>query len=158
MTNDLSRVANDFILKAHEENLYLPPTKLLKLVYFMYGHYMQKTGEQLFPEHYQAWDYGPVVPELYNRIHGKSAIDQLIANDEGKLYVTNHNSEYGKDYYEVFDYVWKKYRVYSANNLSSLTHANNSPWEVTRRLKGKNCEIDSELIRRYFKGENIANG
>lgn len=49
-------------------------------------------------------------------------------------------------------------RVYSANNLSSLTHANNSPWEVTRRLKGKNCEIDSELIRRYFKGENIANG
>ena len=158
MTTDLARVANDFILKAHEENLYLPPTKLLKLVYFMYGHYMQRTGNQLFTEHFQAWDYGPVVPELYNRIHGKGDVDQLLANEEGMLYVTNHNSEYGKVYFDIFDYVWKKYRVFSANIFSGLTHAPNSPWDVTRRLKGKNREIDSELIKRYFMGEDIADG
>ena len=158
MTNDLARVANDFILKAHEENLYLPPTKLLKLVYFMYGHYMQNTGTPLFHENFQAWDHGPVVPELYNRIHGKSDVNQLIAAEDGNSYVTNFNCEYGKVYFDVFDYVWKKYRLYSANILSNLTHAPNSPWDVTRRLKGRNSEIDSELIRRYFKGEDIANG
>ncbi len=158
MTNDLARVANDFILKAHEENLYLPPTKLLKLVYFMYGHYMQQAEDELFSEHFQAWDHGPVVPELYNRIHGQSDVDQLVTGSDGMLYVTNPNTEYGKEYFKIFDYVWKKYRLLTANTLSTLTHAHNSPWDVTRRVKGANREIDSELIRRYFNGEDISNG
>lgn len=158
MKCDLERVANDFILKAHEENLYLPPTKLLKLIYFMYGHYMQRTGNQLFDENFQAWDYGPVVPELYNKIQGQSDIDQFLESNDGKYYVTNPNTEYGKKYFSVFDYVWKKYKLYSASRLTFLTHAPNSPWEVTRRLCGKNKDIDVDLIRRYFNGEDISNG
>ena len=158
MKKELARVANDFIVKAHEENLYLPPTKLLKLVYFMYGHFMQKTGEKLFSENFCAWEYGPVVPELYNRIHGNIDVEQLLASDDGLFYVTNPNSEYGRRYFPIFDYVWKKYRLFSATTLSALTHAPNSPWDVTRKRQGKNCEIDSELIRRYFNGEDISNG
>ena len=158
MNIDLSRVANDFILKAHEENLYLPPTKLLKMLYFMCGHYLQRTGNQLFPACFQAWDYGPVIPELYNCIHGMTDVDQLIPYDDGMRYVTNPNTKYGEEYFQVFDYVWKKYRLFSATRLSELTHAPNSPWEVTRRKLGKNREISYDLIKRYFSGEDISNG
>lgn len=158
MKSDLARVANDFILKAYEENLYLLPTKLLKLVYFMYGHYLQRTGDILFDAKFNALEHGPVIFELYDCIKGLGDVDQFLESEDGKLYITNRNSEYGKKYYDVFNYVWNKYRLFSVNTLSNLTHAPNSPWDVTRRIKGKNKEIDAELIKRYFKGEDISNG
>lgn len=158
MNIDLARVTNDIIYKANEENMYLPPTKLLKLLYFLYGHYIQNTNEPLFPERFQAWEYGPVIPELYNRIKGKQNVNQLIEMPNGKCYLTNAYTDYGKTYFKVFNYVWSKYRVFSATTLSSLTHAPNSPWYITKKQLGNCSEIDPNLIRRYFNGEDISKG
>lgn len=39
--------------------------KLNKLLYFAQGHYLQRYGKPLFDNAVEAWDHGPVVPEVY---------------------------------------------------------------------------------------------
>lgn len=50
--------------------------KLQKLLYLAYGNYYLNHGEVLFKEHFQAWQYGPVVESVYNQfcIYGGSYI------------------------------------------------------------------------------------
>lgn len=154
MTVDLARVANDFILKANEENLYLPPTKLLKLVYFMFGHYIRETGDALFDENFKVWEHGPVVPELYNKIKKKPDVSELIQVND-KYYITNPNNEAGQRYFRIFKYVWDKYRLLSATTLSLLTHAKGSPWAVTKDKSGLYSVIENDIIEKYFNGVKL---
>lgn len=156
MTRELLRVCNDIIKKATEENIYLPPTKLQKLLYFLYGHYLAEIKEPLFEESFQAWQYGPVIPEVYNRTRGVPDIETLMADIDGKYYITNPNSEFGKKYFEIFNYVWSKYKLLPASRLSYLTHADGSPWRITCDKIGKCQIIPVRLIEKYFSGEDIA--
>jgi uncharacterized phage-associated protein len=148
--------ANDFIKRASEENVYLPRTKLLKLLYFLFGHYYAKNDTPLFEEKFQAWQYGPVLTKVYNKTKKLNQIDALLQDSDGKSYTTNIDSEYGQRYFEIFDYVWEKYKNLSSVSLTRLSHAPGSPWEVTKKKYGEYAEIDNELIKKYFSGEAIA--
>ena len=50
--------------------------KLQKLLYYAQGCVMALTDEPLFDEDIQAWEHGPVVPEIYHKYksYGKSGI------------------------------------------------------------------------------------
>src|SRR5262245_10857739 len=41
--------------------------KLQKLCYYAQGLFLAEQGNPLFPEDFQAWNYGPVCPSLYQR-------------------------------------------------------------------------------------------
>ncbi|EEA93972.1 conserved hypothetical protein [Pseudovibrio sp. JE062] len=51
---------------------------------------------------------------------------------------------------EILDHVWKKYRNYTPQQLSDLTHQANSPWAYAYFEKGRNAEIDTERTRQYY--------
>lgn len=53
--------------------------KLQKLCYFAYGWYLTFYGERLFPEKFEAWEQGPVCPELYEKYkwYGKNKIPRV---------------------------------------------------------------------------------
>ena len=40
--------------------------KLNKLLYFAQGYYLKKYGRPLFDNAIEAWEHGPVVPEVYS--------------------------------------------------------------------------------------------
>ena len=42
--------------------------KLQKLLYFCYGCYLARTGEELFAEPLEAWPKGPVEPGQWRRV------------------------------------------------------------------------------------------
>lgn len=65
MSPELKNVANYFIAKSAENNQPMHITRLLKLVWFAYGWYLEINKKRLFPEQWEAWSYGPVVPSLY---------------------------------------------------------------------------------------------
>src|SRR5690348_1494995 len=57
--------AHDVAAALRERYPGLPQVKLQKLLYYCQGHHLAATGQALFGEEIQAWEMGPVVPELW---------------------------------------------------------------------------------------------
>lgn len=113
--------------------------KLLKIVYLIDEKFMELRGFPLTWFDYYAWVKGPVAPEVYD-----------IKNGAFSEYVTCHKSEEGKniiqsvlshkyhvlkqmDLYSPFemgviDEIMCKYEQCTADDLSELTHAEDSLW------------------------------
>lgn len=130
--------------------------KLQKLLYFLHGHYLAKTGKNLVDDDFVAWEYGPVNPSLYYKLrrHGSRPINDYILekksdSDPEKAYFINKNAI--PEFWETLDEVWEKYGHYSATQLSTLTHQQGTPWSKTIR----NEIINNELIKNYFQNNNL---
>lgn len=149
MTYSSTTIANYFI-KKYGESGNITPLKLIKLVYVAYGWYMalKDNAEQLVSEKPQAWERGPVFPNLYHKVKsfGKSIIKEPI-ND---LIIDKPISEEDSKF---LDRIWE---IYGKNHdgiyLSAITHTPDTPWSETYP-KGYNLEIPDELILAHYKSK-----
>jgi uncharacterized phage-associated protein len=144
-------VANHILWYANRERSDISPLKLQKLLYFLHGWYMAVTGHELIDEPFMRWQYGPVLPSVYSALRGYGS--QPI-NDYIKEYDANSqtwipyfvNPAGVQQFEQVMDRVWREYGHYSAIQLSSMTHEEDTPWNRT----AENEEIGNDLIRKYF--------
>jgi len=143
-------LANDFLRRANAEGQSLDHMKLQKLVYLAHGwHLALVDGVPLIEERVRAWEYGPVIRELYQEFaeFGRAPIDRLYMDFrewiEPSIPVEDAAAR------EVIDGVWQRYSPYSGLQLSSLTHQPETPWAITRQQNRK--VIPDELIREYFR-------
>ena len=119
-------VADYFLANADELGPPITNMVLQKLVYYAQGFHLALQGEPLFGEEIEAWEHGPVLPDLYDsyKIYGKSPIDlhDLAAADiEERL---------APEVREILDVVQSVYGKIDAWHLSRLTHAE-PPWTKT---------------------------
>ena len=127
------------------------PMKLQKLCYYAQGYMLAESGE-LFPEDFQAWQHGPVIPELYKEYANFQwrAIDVTIP--EGSL------DSGVKD--AVSDIVIA-YSRYDGAALSTMTHRE-SPWIDARgdlpESEGSNEIIPKESLKKFFAEKLRAHG
>ncbi|PCI04609.1 MAG: hypothetical protein COB78_09970 [Hyphomicrobiales bacterium] len=139
-------VAEAIIRLGNKEDKPLTPMALLKLVYLCHGWSLALRGELLIREEVEAWQYGPVVPELYHAVKefrsnavihistGGGAADKL--SDEQESLVGS---------------VYDSYKHLSGTQLSVLTHQPGTPWSETWNKGGKNATIPTSLIEEHFK-------
>ncbi|WP_424622691.1 Panacea domain-containing protein [Actinomyces bouchesdurhonensis] len=94
--------------------------KLQKLAFYSQAQHLAQYGVQLFPEDFQAWRGGPVVPELYALHRGKFLIrpGELEGGDSSTL--TEHERS-------VIDNVCAAMGHATGAELSERTHRE-SPW------------------------------
>lgn len=94
--------------------------KLQKLAFYSQAQHLAQYGVQLFPEDFQAWRGGPVVPELYALHRGKFLIrpGELEGGDSSTL--TDHERS-------VIDNVCAAMGHTTGAELSERTHRE-SPW------------------------------
>jgi uncharacterized phage-associated protein len=161
MSNSIT-IANFFIKNAFKEGATLTPMKLIKLVYIAYGwHLALSKGELLFDnEKPEAWQYGPVLPELYHNLkfYGARPITAMIEPfswDENpeqhkkdlKQFISNNT-----ELVEFLDRIWDVYRGLSAIELSELTHKQNTPWSKTwgTAQGAKSVTIPDEDIQNHY--------
>ncbi|HEX2981988.1 MAG TPA: type II toxin-antitoxin system antitoxin SocA domain-containing protein [Ignavibacteriales bacterium] len=60
------QAANYFIKKALDEGIPVDPMKLQKLLYFAYGWYYAYYDKPLFRDQLKAWQWGPVIEDIYH--------------------------------------------------------------------------------------------
>ena len=76
-------VANFFItVGLMNEGTEMTNARINKLLYFAQGWHLAKTGEPLFNDNIEAWDYGPVVHSVYSEFkrYGKNIITEPSEN------------------------------------------------------------------------------
>ena len=137
-------VANFFIELANDDEYGdgMTNMRLNKMLYFAQGHYFARTGNPLFNDDFEAWDYGPVVSSIYQqyRSYGKEPIFDIDADYS----IESFNS----DELDVLLDVAREYDKYSTSELVNKTHTDGSPWAEC--IKSKTQEITKNQIKDYF--------
>ena len=150
-----SHVANFILDNAEKEDLPITPLKLLKLVYLCYGWVRAITDLRLFEEHFEAWDYGPVVPSLYGEFkrYGGEVIPKF---EKSYVYDFDERDPYiprivnNQRITSIMQKCWDAFKIYKASALVNETHETDGPW-VTVYKKGKNNLLDDEAIKVFFQ-------
>lgn len=118
-------VAQAFLDLAQKEGRSLSNMQLQKLVFFAHGiHLAAYNGEPLIDDEIRAWDFGPVIPSLYERLrkYGRGEVSAIISPEDRDT--IDPSSSEG----QAIRSVWKAYKGYSAWELSNITHRPGSPW------------------------------
>jgi uncharacterized phage-associated protein len=133
-------IADYFLFKAEEEGQeLLSNLKLQKLVYYAQGLYLVEKELPLFEDKIIAWQYGPVVSNLYHKFKHYGAGG--IPADR------NFNqSSIDKDTKEFLDGIFDFFGQYSAIRLMQLAHADQCYIDA-----GINNEITHEAMREDLK-------
>lgn len=145
-----SVIAYAFVKKGMQEKLPVTQMKLQKMVFFAHGVYMAlNNGDPLIQEEFQAWQFGPVIPNIYYEY--KTFGNQPIICDSKYSSDENKNLQDDELAMRAIDYTWQVTKNLSAYTLSNWTHIKGSPWEVTYVPGFSSIPIDNILIAKYFK-------
>lgn len=140
MAHSALAIANRLLDKAGPSGL--DPMKLIKLAYLSQGWMLGLYGEPLTWSDVEAWRYGPVFREIYRHVAGKPIIQHKLPTLDRQAFSSHEE--------HLIDQVLQKYGSLTGIQLSALTHASGSPWDVTYRRFGQNSVIPKELIRDYY--------
>lgn len=148
-------IAYAFVKKALESGKPITQMKLQKMVYFAHGYHLAKWGQPLVKEDFEAWQFGPVVPSIYNEfnLYGSDPIDlEEPARVEQALRTLSPDAQ------EAIDYTWEATKDISAYKLSGWTHKRNSPWAAAYRPNVPDTVIPNSDIQTYFTQLLFPNG
>ena len=114
--------------------------KLQKLLYYMQGYHLAFFDTPLFCDEIVAWQYGPVVPEVYDfyENYGRGALP--IPENKSDVITLREEQE------KLFDSVYKEYNQFSATALVEMTH-NERPWATTPLKE----IISKDKLKTFFK-------
>jgi uncharacterized phage-associated protein len=143
--HDSRTVANRFLEMASAAGDCLTPMQVLKLVYIAHGWMLGLYGRPLIKDDVQAWQYGPVIPALYNEMkdyRGAPVTKSLRspAND-----VLNGTET------DLVQQVYNNYGKKSGPALSRLTHADGTPWALTYRPGSFGIVIPTDIIEDHYQ-------
>ena len=123
------------------------------MIYFAQGLSLADNRGSLIQEDFQAWKFGPVIPDLYNtyKLYGSDKISDTFWLTSPLVGGQKQEPvEFDKKYLEVIDTTWNFLKDVNVMNLSSWTHNENSPWDKAYK-KGINSIIKHEDMKEYFE-------
>lgn len=115
--------------------------KLQKLLFYAQKIHINYTGEPLFDDNIEAWQYGPVIPDAYHKYkHYKYRDIDLFKELHGWTSTLNYNLEI------LIDFIIDRYSIYTANYLVNLTHTDRA-WKSIYIPSIRNKVIPIELLK-----------
>lgn len=140
---DAIDVAKYIILFCKEHGYSISNLKLQKLLYFVQAQFLITLNLPAFEEDIEAWDFGPVVPIVYQhyKIWGNSEIPLLDARNARERIYNKHQ--------KIMDDILKECAPYTASALVDITH-HQKPWSDVYERYCNNV-ITKKSIKEYFE-------
>lgn len=132
-------IAKYIVAKCARDEIPISNLQLQKILYYVQREYVRKTGEGLFSDKIEAWQFGPVVRDVYYTysIFGGSPIrffDESISLDG--------------DVTAIIDPIIEEKRVLDPWALVDDTHKTGGAWDqIYKNGNGNREEIPLDLIR-----------
>ncbi|MCY4306055.1 MAG: DUF4065 domain-containing protein [Aestuariivita sp.] len=141
---DSRQIANWFINCANHEKMPLSVMKLVKLVYMAHGWCLAALDRPLIMDEVQAWDYGPIIPDIYYTFRTKDMYNAMPT-----FSVTEKPLE--PIITQLLKEVWELYKNKSTSELSDLTHIEGGPWDKVYRPSNRFSNIPKQMIAAHYK-------
>lgn len=143
---DVLTVADAILKIAKANGKSLTPMQLVKLTYIAHGWSLGLRNKDLFQNRIEAWQYGPVIPDLYHatKSYGRKPIP-LDLVDDADSGVSEEDIAFLKD-------VFNKYGHLDGIQLSYLTHQSGTPWDRVYMPGIYGIEIPDSLIQLHYRG------
>ena len=147
----------DYIVYKNLDEL-ISTTKLVKVLYFIQAHYLVNENRPCFRDAIEAWDFGPVVAEVWREYarYGNGTIPKTAVKKRYELKRESSKSR-GRMYFseniisdedkELIDEVVLFFAPYSATSLTDLSMSQ-SPWNRAYNTGEK--IISPESLIDYF--------
>jgi uncharacterized phage-associated protein len=138
-------VANRFLALASENGDTLTPMQLLKLVYIAHGWMLGLYGRPLIVDEVQAWQYGPVIPKLYNKLRSYrgGVVTEAIGDPLGAQPLERLEDDIVRQVYDL-------YGQKTGLALSRITHADGTPWSASYQPGVFGTVISTDLIEDHY--------
>src|SRR5690606_18660586 len=100
----------------------------------------------LFRNRIEAWQYGPVIPDLYHatKSYGRNPIPLHAIGDSADIQVSEADQAFLED-------VFEKYGHLDGITLSYMTHKAGTPWTQVYHPGMRNIEIPDALIAQHYR-------
>lgn len=143
-------VGKRFLEIAENQNQSLTVMQLLKLVYIAHGWMLALYHRPLVDDDIEAWQYGPVIRNLYNEIRvakGKRVFPDSLNDAIARLDSPGSLDKYETD---LIQQVFNRYGEFSGNALSRLTHSKGSPWDQVYDAEHWGARISDDRIESHY--------
>lgn len=155
------KISNYLLGKFDAERFDLTNLRLNKLLFFIHAAAMTKKEEGLIRNHFEAWQYGPVLRPVFDAFkrHGDQWIKapaEYLDYASGLHKPIPYNDIAEDDVAIIID-AFNEYSRFSTPQLVALSHERDGPWDLVYRAhladKTKSPRIPNDLIRRHFAGK-----
>lgn len=137
-----SDVALYLIQKCVEDGKPISNLQLQKILYYIQKYFLQEKKYALFSDDMEAWQFGPVVSEIYWRYCGFGSSEIFEVNDSK---VTFENDEK-----KSIDSILEEKRAMKPWDLVGDTHKEGKPWSIIyRNGRGNKQVIPKGVIAQY---------
>lgn len=149
MVYNAMAVADFIIDRCYKEDRPVSNLQLQKILYFTWVEYYQQTRKTLFWDSICAWQFGPVVPEVYYEYcaYGGRPINimcetEILEEDRG-----------------ILEQIIDKYVIIPVNILVNRTHQQGTAWDITYNGgEGNRRVIPFDLIKAKECGGDYVSG
>ena len=143
MAYDARQIANWFVERSAKDGQTLSIMSLLKLTYVAHGWHLEMRKQPLFFNDVQAWQYGPVIPDVYHSYRRQGVnVTQPFPVSGAALNAEDET---------LLEQVWGIYGKMSPFQLSDITHEENGPWHIATSVGGNYAPIPNELIQKHYE-------
>ena len=130
-------IAKYIIDKCTKDNCPISNLQLQKILYYIQREFLQQ-GEIAFPEEIEAWQFGPVVPEVYRQYCGFGALPIRM----------RYMVRIELDDIRMINTIIEKKRILNPWDMVSDTHSSGKAWDlIYRDGAGDHQVIPQELIK-----------
>jgi uncharacterized phage-associated protein len=133
------------------------PLALQKLIYFSHGHFLARTKTPLVKGAFEAWQYGPVHPQLYHAFKSWGR-DPILERAERIDPVTGEVSlpvePQDSAVIDAIERIVIEFGNFTPGQLVKLSHARGGPWHrvvvAYDEVPGSGVRITDDIIDKYF--------
>lgn len=136
-------IARYIIERCNAQNQAISNLKLQKILYFVQAEFLVSKNQPCFAEEIEAWDFGPVVPVVYQRYKAYGGGNIPITRSLIRTMTISESDQY------LIDDIVDQCAEYSASTLVEITHRQ-TPWKKAY-VPGRNRIISKHSIKEFFE-------
>lgn len=136
-------IARYIIKRCNFRNQAISNLKLQKILYFVQAEFLVTKNVPCFKERIEAWNFGPVVPDVYHYYKGYGAGNIPVLRTFANRTLISESDQ------ELINGIVDECAQYSASELVDITHRQ-TPWKSAYKA-GFNQPISNESIKDFFE-------
>ena len=142
---DVLAVSQFIINYSQKKEHYVSNYKLQCLLYFVQAYFLMELNQKCFEEKIEAWDCGPIIPEVHQVFKEYGLCDILDSSPSPIVF-------YKGKHQRMIQTVVDKFANYYGSELTKIIF-NQTPWNNCYASNEKN-EITIEELKEYFCNNN----